>query len=106
MESRKYPYHGKSLLPVFTKDDSVKHDYLWWYRDRNRAIRIGDWKLVADHNKPWELFDLRADRSETQNLAVKNPEKVQEMEKAWLQHETEFKELAKQDPQKKRAPKL
>jgi arylsulfatase A-like enzyme len=74
---------GKSLVPVFTKDGSVQHDSFWWYHDGNRAIRVGDWKLVADHKFPWELYDLRTDRSESTNLAAKHPEKVKELERAW-----------------------
>ena len=48
-----------------------------------RAIRVGDWKLVADHQSPWELYDLRTDRSESTNLAASHPEKVKELERAW-----------------------
>ena len=49
------PFQGKSLAPAFAKDGSVAHDYLWFNHAGNRAIRIGDWKLVADHTSPWEL---------------------------------------------------
>jgi arylsulfatase len=92
------PLPGKSLVPVFAKDNTVQHDFLWWNHDGNRAIRIGDWKLVADHTKPWELFNLANDRSETNNLAAKNPEKVKEMEQAWIKHGEELHALAEQDP--------
>jgi len=92
------PLQGKSLVPDFARDGQVKHDYLWWNHDGNRAIRIGDWKLVADHEKPWELFDLCQDRSETKNLAARYPEKVKELEQAWTKHAAEFHALALQDP--------
>jgi len=91
------PLPGKSLVPAFKKDGSVKHRYLWWNHEGNRALRIGDWKLVADHNNPWELYDLSRDRSETQNLAGKYPEKVQELEKEWTRHAREFDVLSQQD---------
>ena len=91
------PNPGKSLVPVFTKDGSVTHDFLWWLHDDNRAIRIGDWKLVADHQKPWELYDLSGDRSETYNLAVANPSKVKELEQTWTRHFNETRTLATQD---------
>ena len=84
-------------MPVFAKDHTVQHDFLWWDHDGNRAIRIGDWKLVDDHTKPWELFDLSKDRSETKNLASVYPEKVKEMEQAWLKHARELHDLATQD---------
>jgi len=38
------------------------------------ALRVGDFKLVGE-----ELYDLRRDPSETQNLAVQHPEKVRAM---------------------------
>ncbi len=85
---------GKSLVPVFAKDGTVNHDSLWWYHDGNRAVRVGDWKLVADHNKPWELFDLHRDRSETHNLAAEQPARVSELEQVWTQRLDEFRALA------------
>lgn len=91
------PLHGKSLVPAFTKDGSVTRDYLWWNHIGNRAIRMGDWKLVAEKDSTWELYDLSKDRSETKNLAAGYPEKVAEMEKAWNQHAEEFNTLAMQD---------
>lgn len=91
------PSPGKSLVPIFTKDGSVTHDFFWWLHDDNRAIRIGDWKLVADHQKPWELYDLSGDRSETHNLAVGNPRKVKELEQQWSRHFEEIRTLATLD---------
>ena len=91
------PPPGKSLVPVFAKDNTVTHDYFWWFHDGNRAIRMGDWKLVADHQAPWELYDLRADRSETTNLAASHPSQVKELEQAWTRHFDEFLALATKD---------
>jgi len=88
---------GKSLVPVFARDGSVSHDYFWWFHDGNRAIRMGDWKLVADHKKPFELYDMRTDRSESHDLAAQYPDKVRELEEAWIQHMEEFRAVATQD---------
>lgn len=88
---------GKSLVPAFRRNGMVKHDYLWWNHDGNRAIRIGDWKIAADHQSPWELYELRKDRSETKNLAYKYPEKVKELEQEWIRHADEFNNMAQQD---------
>jgi len=88
---------GVSLVPAFAKDGAVKHDYLWWYHEGNRAIRIGDWKLVRDHDSPWELYDLRNDRCESQNLAGARPEKVRDLEQAFTARMEEFRELANRD---------
>jgi len=91
------PAPGKSLVPVFIKDGSVTHDFFWWFHDGNRAIRMGDWKLVADHQNPWELYDLRGDRSESRNLADSEPDRVRQLEQAWTRHMEEFLTLATQD---------
>jgi arylsulfatase A-like enzyme len=85
---------GKSLVPVFSKDDTVKHDSLWWYHEGNRAIRVGNWKLVADHKNPWELYDLATDRCESKNLAKEKPEKAKELDLAWTKQMDEFRALA------------
>jgi len=91
------PPPGKSLVPVFTRDGSVSHAYFWWFHDGNRAIRVGDWKLVADHKKAFELYDMRADRSESHDLSADHPDKVRELEAAWTQHMEEFRAVATQD---------
>ncbi len=96
------PLPGLSLVPAFGRDGTVKHDFLWWHHEGNRAIRVGDWKLVSDHTAPWELFDLSKDRSETKNLATAHPDKVKELEATWNKHAMEFHQLALQDPPKAR----
>ncbi|HEX4000437.1 MAG TPA: arylsulfatase [Pirellulales bacterium] len=88
---------GKSLVPVFTKDGTVSHDYFWWYHEGNRALRVGDWKIVTDHNNPWELYDLSTDRCESNNLAAEKPEKVRELERIWTKHTEEFRAIAQRD---------
>jgi arylsulfatase len=103
---------GRSIVPAFAKDDSVQRDYLWWAHEGSKAIRVGDWKLVAaapslrgrgpgarDDQQPgaWELFNLAEDRAETTNLAAKIPEKVQELSRLWSQREAEFFKAAKED---------
>jgi arylsulfatase len=50
-----------------------------------RAVRKGDWKLVALKDEPWRLYDLSGDRTEMNDLAAKFPERVQAMSQAWEQ---------------------
>ena len=57
---------------------------LWWQHERNRAIREGDWKLVAAGSEsPWELYNLRNDRTESHNIASDYPERVKHLAKLW-----------------------
>jgi arylsulfatase len=92
------PRPGKSLVPVFAKDGTVTHDSLWWLHEGNRALRVGDWKIVAaGKDSPWELYDLHADRSETHDLAKEKPEKVRELAAIWTRQSDEYAALATRD---------
>jgi len=87
---------GKSLVPAFAKDETIVRDSLWWLHEGHRAVRVGDWKLVAAKNDPWELYDLKSDRAEQHNLALIMPDKVKELESVWQLQTDEFTALAKQ----------
>ena len=89
------PSPALSLVPAFGKDGAVKHDALWWLHEDNKAIRVGDWKLVAAKGAPWELYDLSSDRGEAKNLAASMPEKARELEQSWSALTGQFIELAK-----------
>ena len=45
----------------------------------NCAVRLGKWKLVSRHGAPWELYDLETDRTELNNLAGQQPDRVKEL---------------------------
>jgi arylsulfatase len=89
---------GMSLAPSFVRDGAVHHAELWWEHEDNRAIRMGDWKLVAaGKGGPWELFNLAHDRAETRDLARDHPGKVRELEQRWRQLREAFYSLARRD---------
>lgn len=85
---------GQSLRPLFKREDPETLRELWWLHEDNRAIRSGDWKLVAARGDDWELFNLKHDRSETSNLAAKQPERVQELSEKWQKQFAAIRELA------------
>lgn len=86
---------GKSLMPAFAKDVVIPRESLWWLHEGNRAVRVGDWKLVAAKDTPWELYDLKTDRAEAHNLATQMPEKVKELEAVWQKQTDDFSDLAR-----------
>jgi len=77
------PPPGTSLVTELKKSGSIPPRTLWWLHEGNRALRVGDWKLVAAKNQPWELYDLSVDRTEINDLAGKRPDKVLEMSALW-----------------------
>lgn len=84
------PLAGRSLLPVFQQDEGLSRDGLWWLHEGNRAIRMGDWKLVAAKDHPWELYNLRNDRAETHDLAGSHPDMLQQLERQWTERYEEY----------------
>ena len=90
------PAPGKSLVPTFAADAAIARESLWWLHEGNRALRVGDWKIVAaGQDSAWELYDLSADRSETKNLAAEQPEKIRELAAQWRRQTEEYSALAK-----------
>jgi len=77
------PLEGVSLRPAFTGESLHRTHPLCWEHEGNRAIRDGQWKLVAKENQPWELYDMSADRTETRNLAGQQPDEVNELSARW-----------------------
>ncbi len=92
---------GKSILPVLTGDGTLEQRPLFWhfpiylqaylkegdptqdplFRTRpGSAVRLGDWKLIQYfENNNLELYNLKEDIGEKNNLASTNPEKRNEL---------------------------
>jgi arylsulfatase len=98
---------GRTLVPTFEKDTGARPGALWWLHDGNRAIRVGDWKLVAaGATGSWELHDLGRDRAETRNLSKEKPDKAADLARTWTRLRDEITELATRDVKKPlKAPK-
>ena len=89
---------GLSLVPAFEKDGAVQHESLWWGHHGNKGLRMGDWKISAAKQMKgvWELYDMKTDRSEMENLAEKHPEILQKLTKRWDEIEAGFMEKLKE----------
>ena len=90
------PRPGISLLPTLQFDAPIRRDHLWWLHSGHRAIRRGNYKLVAAKGDRWELYDLSVDRSETNDLADQRPELVAELAGHWRADTDRFTEQVTQ----------
>ncbi len=80
----KTPVEGVSLKPAFQSAPLHRPTPLFWEHEGNRALRDGQWKLVAKGVKsPWELYDMKQDRTESHNLAAQHPDRVAQMTSEW-----------------------
>ena len=82
---------GKSLLPIFHGKTRESHKEIYWHFGSANAVRQGDLKAVRQGRSSWELYDLKADPSEVNNLAKVNPEKTKELGKMWESWSKEIK---------------
>ena len=70
-----------------TKSKQKEHDYLYWEfheRGGKQAVRKGKWKAIRlqvkrDPNGPIELYDLKKDPQEKNNIASEHPDIVDKM---------------------------
>jgi arylsulfatase A-like enzyme len=77
------PMEGRSLVPAWA-GKALERDALYWEHEGNAAVRQGDWKLVqVGLRGAWELYDLKADRTEQHDLAATYPQRVQALASAW-----------------------
>ncbi len=87
---------GASILPVFEGRAVERAVPLYWRYDRalsppyTVAMRQGDWKILADNNlTQFELYNLREDRAEKNNLVGSETGRLEAMKQtlAKLHHE-------------------
>ncbi len=88
------PIDGLSLLPHLKSggQETLERNTLFWHFPHYRhapgpysIIRQGDHKLIKFWEGQMELYDLRSDLGETQNLADELPGRVQELDTLLLQ---------------------
>lgn len=80
---------GESLLPVFNQTGKLKrHAYYTWFPHLVPAVSVrqGDWKLIRrfephpSYPEVYELYNLKEDIGETNNLARQMPDKVKQLD--------------------------
>lgn len=89
-----YPtaYHGHKLTSLDGKSFSALlkgkkangRDSIFFEHAKGKAYIKGNWKLVMKTaGSEWELYDLSKDRNENNNLATKEPQRLNDMKMAW-----------------------
>ncbi|WP_081891735.1 arylsulfatase [Verrucomicrobium sp. BvORR106] len=75
---------GVSLRPAFAGQDLQRKAPIFFEHEGNRAVRDGQWKLVAKGpGGEWELYDMAADRTEQHNLIEKEKDRANAMIRQW-----------------------
>lgn len=84
---------GKSLSPILSNSRSSVRgpsDWLGWEIFGNRAIRQDNWKLLwlcQPHGAgKWQLYDLKADLGETNDLAAEQPRIRDQLAARWVEY--------------------
>jgi arylsulfatase A len=82
------PIDGANFLPIFEGKKINRKTPLYWRYDKATskpftvAMRQGDWKILADNQMTkFELYNLRQDPAEKQNLAESEPRRLETMKK-------------------------
>ena len=78
----RFPLEGQSMLPAL-RGGRVEPRTLYWEHVGNAAVRRGRWRLVREHGRAWELYDVDLDRAELRDLAASHPAVVAELAAAW-----------------------
>ena len=70
---------GISMLPALLgRKQEKEHEFLYWEfheRGSRQAVRMGNWKAIRQGpGQPLELYDLKTDLGETNNVATFHPE--------------------------------
>ena len=75
---------GQSLSPLIAGSKQPIHTHpIYWEHEGNAAMRWGNWKLVREYHKPWELYDIDADRTEMHDLSEQAPSQRNRMIEKW-----------------------
>lgn len=77
------PVSGVSLRPIFEGDDFQRKEPIHFQFSSDYALRDGDWKLVSFKGEEWELYNIGNDRTELNDLAASEPDRVAAMAAKW-----------------------
>ncbi|HAA76975.1 TPA: arylsulfatase [Candidatus Latescibacteria bacterium] len=78
---------GESFAGTFTGEGWSRREPIYWEHEGNRAVRVGDWKLVSEIQDPtdasscavWELYEIGDDRTELKDRVSGEPDRADEL---------------------------
>ena len=92
------PMRGVSLLPALTGEKIQRKEPVYWQWKQGCAVLLDNWKIVKHGNgKPWDLYNMKDDPTETNNLAKKFPEKVAELDQMYNQWISKYNKKGKKE---------
>ena len=77
------PVSGVSLRPIFDGQSLGPRPPIHLLFSNDRGLREGDWKAVSFRQEAWELYNMVEDRTELQNLADAEPQRLKAMIQKW-----------------------
>ena len=93
---------GISMLPALLGKTQRNHEYLYWeFHERGftQAARMGDWKAVRfGRRAPLELYNLKDDLGEKNNVAAARPAIVRKIEQFLSAARTDSAEFPIREP--------
>ncbi len=75
---------GESFLSLLKAESWQRKNSLYFQFMDNRAIRTSEWTMVEVDEAGWELFRIKNDPLENENLVSQNPEVVKNLQNDWL----------------------
>jgi len=78
-----HPVSGVSLKPIFAGQTFQRSEPIHLQFASDYGLRDGDWKLVNFKGQQWELYNVANDRTELNDLAASQPERLQRMIEQW-----------------------
>ncbi|MEM7143489.1 MAG: arylsulfatase [Verrucomicrobiota bacterium] len=77
------PVSGISLRPVLEGSELAREEPIHLQFSNDYGLRDGNWKLVSFKGQEWELYHMGNDRTERNNLASAEPERLAQMVAKW-----------------------
>lgn len=78
------PMQGLSLVPALKGKVSNGHETLFNEHFNASFVRAGDWKMVKLSNDSiWHLYNIKNDKTELNDVAAQNPDKIKELAAKW-----------------------